>query len=207
MELKFPLQDDDAAREALESLRWPTGPNCPHCHAPSSDILKMDGKAHRDGVYNCRRCRKQFTVTVGTVMHRSKLPLSKWWRAVFTLARFIDAPSVEQLRAEMGVTYKTAWWIDATIRKAMEAHKGPTRVLGARVSKHVTARRRPPAKYRGKADYVRRNKERLIREGKWRDGEPKGSAETAAPRKTQEQRAALIMRTLIGVAPKRRRVR
>lgn len=70
--------DDDAAREHLEKLLWPNGPVCPHCGAGEDRVTKLQGKSTRPGVYKCKDCRKPFTVTVNTVMERSKVRLCKW---------------------------------------------------------------------------------------------------------------------------------
>ena len=82
--------DEDKAREALEALRWPDGPFCPHCGNSDQDkIAKVEGKkhSHRPGLYYCNDCKGQFTVTVGTVFERSKVPLTKWWLAAHLLKR------------------------------------------------------------------------------------------------------------------------
>ena len=75
--------DADEAREYLEAQRWPNGPECPHCgNFDQTKIKGLKGKAHRPGVYQCNECREQFTVTVGTVMERSNIPLNKWLLAI-----------------------------------------------------------------------------------------------------------------------------
>src|SRR5271154_5174180 len=71
------FQNAEKAREFLESLLWPDGPVCPHCEAVGC-AYHFDGKAHRPGVYKCKACEKQFTVTVGTLFERSHIPLHKW---------------------------------------------------------------------------------------------------------------------------------
>lgn len=68
--------DEDKAREHLESLRWREGPLCPHCG--SFNAKRLQGSKHRKGLVQCNYCREQFTVTVGTVFERSKVPLHKW---------------------------------------------------------------------------------------------------------------------------------
>ena len=76
------FQDETKAREALEAVLWPDGPICRHCGNSDPDkIAKMEGKSHRPGLYYCNECKGQFTVTVGTVFERSKIPLTKWWMA------------------------------------------------------------------------------------------------------------------------------
>ena len=78
IDLRNPIfNDDDAARQYLESVLWPQGPVCPRCGVMSDRITKMAGKSLRVCVYNCKDCRKPFSVTVGTVMERSHIPLSK----------------------------------------------------------------------------------------------------------------------------------
>ncbi|MCV3243767.1 IS1595 family transposase [Mesorhizobium sp. ZC-5] len=115
------FQDADAARIHLEAQRWPHGPNCPHCgNADATRITKMEGKAHRPGLYNCMECREQFTVTVGTVFERSKIALNKWLLATFLLSSSKKGMSSHQLHRMLGVTYKTAWFMAHRIREAMK---------------------------------------------------------------------------------------
>jgi transposase-like protein len=123
--------DDNAAREALEAIRWPDGPYCPHCgNSDQEKIAKGQGKAHRPGLYYCAACNDQFTVTVGTVMERSKVPLSKWLLAMHLMGASKKGVSALQLQRMLGVTYKTAWFLCHRIREAMKpAKRGP---LGGR---------------------------------------------------------------------------
>ncbi len=114
------FHDDDAAREALESIRWPDGPICPHCgNLDRERIAKGQGKAHRPGLYYCAACNGQFTVTIGTVMERSKIPLSKWLLAMHLMAASKKGMSALQLQRMLGVTYKSAWFLCHRIREAM----------------------------------------------------------------------------------------
>jgi transposase-like protein len=64
-----------AAREAIEAVLWPHGPVCHRCGS-FDRIGKVDGKSARPGLYYCGECKRQFTVTVGTIFERSKVPLS-----------------------------------------------------------------------------------------------------------------------------------
>ncbi len=80
----------------------------------------MKGKAHRPGVYQCAACREQFTVTVGTVMERSKIPLNKWLLATFLLNAGKKGTSAHQIHRTLGVTYKTAWFMCHRIRLMMD---------------------------------------------------------------------------------------
>lgn len=130
------FQDADKARLHLESVRWPNGPFCPHC-GEAEEIAALKGKSHRPGLYKCRSCRGQFTVTVGTVFERSKVPLNKWLLATYLLCGSKKGISSKQLERMLGVTYKTAWFMSHRIRegfregKAAEALGGPNKVVEA----------------------------------------------------------------------------
>lgn len=110
--------DDDAARAHLESIRWPAGPVCPHCGATEQQG-RLNGKAHRPGLLSCGACRSQYSVTVGTVFERSKVPLHKWVLATHLLCSSKKGISSHQLHRTLGVTYKTAWFMTHRIREAM----------------------------------------------------------------------------------------
>lgn len=125
------FHDDDAARAHLEEQRWPNGPVCPHCG--SVENRKLEGKAHRKGVFQCNGCREQFSVTVGTVFERSKVPLAKWVLATHLMAASKKGVSAKQVERMLGVSYKTAWFMMHRIREAMspgERDSGSTPVGG-----------------------------------------------------------------------------
>ncbi len=113
------FNDDNAAREHLEALRWPQGPVCPHCGGADRQS-RLEGKAHRPGVLFCGHCRQQYTVTVGTVFERSKIPLHKWVLATHLLCASKKGMSSHQLHRMLGVTYKTAWFMSHRIREAFK---------------------------------------------------------------------------------------
>lgn len=117
------FQDQDKAREYLESVRWPTGPVCPHCGVVGAHY-SIGGKAARPGLYKCKDCREQFTVTVGTVFERSKIALHVWLQAVYLLCSSKKGMSSHQLHRTLGVTYKTAWFMTHRIREAMKTNPG-----------------------------------------------------------------------------------
>jgi len=119
------FHDETVAREYLEGIRWPNGPVCPHCGVEGSHYA-LKGKAHRPGLWKCKDCRKQFSVTVGTVFERSKIPLTKWLMAAYLLCSSKKGISAHQLHRTLGVTYKTAWFLAHRIREAMiTAPTGP----------------------------------------------------------------------------------
>jgi transposase-like protein len=120
------FQDADKAREHLESIRWADGRFCPHCGETENTVaVKGKKRSHRDGLYYCNSCKGQFTVTVGTVFERSKVPLNKWLLANYLICSSKKGISAHQLHRTLGVTYKTAWFMAHRIREAMrEKHTG-----------------------------------------------------------------------------------
>src|SRR3546814_418639 len=118
--------DDGAAREHLEGLLWPNGPVCPHCgNADPERITKLKGKSTRPGVHKCKECRKPFTVTVGTVMERSKIKLAKWVLAAQLMASS-KGMSALQLQRMLGTNYETAWFLFHRLREcAIDPKRGP----------------------------------------------------------------------------------
>lgn len=120
MNLLNPIyQDADKAREHLEALLWPDGVVCPHCTSRDRSSKISGG---RDGLYFCntKDCRKQFSVTVGTVFERSKLPLNKWLLATHLMSASKTGISAHQLHRMLGITYKSAWFMCHRIREAMK---------------------------------------------------------------------------------------
>ncbi|MEK6245780.1 MAG: IS1595 family transposase [Pseudomonadota bacterium] len=120
-ELRF--TDETAARKHLEAQRWPNGPVCPHCGGLERNS-RLEGKAHRPGLWNCGDCRTQFSVTVGTVFERSKIPLHKWVLATHLLCASKKGMSSHQLHRMLDVTYKTAWFMTHRIREAFKTEIG-----------------------------------------------------------------------------------
>jgi transposase-like protein len=113
--------NEDKAREHLEALQWPNGPVCPHCgNCDGERITKMQGKSTRPGVYKCKDCRKPFSVTVGTVMERSKIPLTKWLAAMHLMTASKKGVSAHQLHRMLGITYEAAWFLAHRLREAMK---------------------------------------------------------------------------------------
>lgn len=117
MNLTDPLYSDpEAARQHLEALHWPEGPVCPHCGC-MDHITKLQGRSTRPGVYKCNDCEKPFTVTVGTVMEDSKIPLNKWLMAFALVNASKKGISAHQLHRMLGITYKSAWFLAHRIRE------------------------------------------------------------------------------------------
>lgn len=112
------FQTVEAARTHLESIRWPSGPVCPHCGAVERQS-RLEGKSHRAGLLFCGECREQYSATVGTVFERSKIPLHKWLLAMQLMCSSKKGVSSHQVHRTLGVTYKTAWFMTHRIREAM----------------------------------------------------------------------------------------
>ena len=112
------FKNERAARKHLEAIRWPDGPYCPHCGC-MDNAHRIKGKSARPGLWFCGDCRKQFTVTVGTLFERSKVPLHKWLLANHLICASKKGMSAHQLHRMLGVTYKTAWFMAHRIREAM----------------------------------------------------------------------------------------
>jgi transposase-like protein len=111
-----------AAIETLEAIRWPNGPICPHCGC-TGNVASLNGKACRPGLKKCRDCRKQFTVTVGTIFEDSHIPLNKWFIAIYLMCASKKSMSSHQIHRMLKVTYKSAWFMTHRIRYAM--HQEP----------------------------------------------------------------------------------
>jgi transposase-like protein len=118
------FQDAEKAREYLEVKRWPDGPVCPHCGVIGEAVrlaLEEGTKTHaRRGLLNCRACRKQFSVTVGTIFEDSHIPLNKWLMAYHLICASKKGMSAHQLHRMLGVSYKSAWFMAHRIRYTMK---------------------------------------------------------------------------------------
>ena len=112
---------EDKARELLETIRWPNGPVCPHCGVVEGHT-KLQGKAHRVGLYKCNACGGQFSVTVGTVMEQSHIPIRTWMMAFAILCSSKKGVSALQLQRQLGLgSYRSAWHMAHRIRHAMKS--------------------------------------------------------------------------------------
>jgi len=114
--------NEDEERAYLEQLRWPSGAVCPHCGAIGAYKLqpKADSnKPVRKGVWKCKACRKQFTVTVGTIFEDSHIPIHQWLSGIQFLCASKKGMSAHQLHRMLNVTYKSAWFVAHRIRYAM----------------------------------------------------------------------------------------
>jgi transposase-like protein len=124
---------EEAAIARLEGIVWPKGPHCPKCGGFDRITPVKGGRA---GLWRCGPCKREFTVTVGTIFERSHIPLHKWFQAAHLLASSKKGISAHQLHRTLKVTYKTAWFMAHRLREAMK--DGNTTRLGGGM-KHVEA--------------------------------------------------------------------
>ncbi len=115
------FHDEERAVEYLESVRWPSGPTCPHCGGSDKiyRIKQNKEKKIRIGLLRCNLCRKDFTVKVGTLFESSHIPLHKWLMATHLLISSKKGISSHQLHRMLGITYKSAWFMTHRIREAL----------------------------------------------------------------------------------------
>jgi len=119
------FHSDEKCVEVLEDLRWPSGAACVRCGDTAVDPVRR-GR----GLWMCRSCDHQFSVTAGTIMHRTRLPLRKWFVAIYLMCQSKKGMSAHQLHRMLGTTYRTAWHLCHRIREAMgnDPFTGPTLV-------------------------------------------------------------------------------
>lgn len=126
--------NDDSARAYLEGVRWRYGMYCPHCGSRTG-AYKIEARADsrrpaRKGLYKCKECRKQFTVTVGSIFEDSHIKLHVWLQAIHLLCASKKGMSAHQLHRMLGVTYKSAWFMAHRIRYAMTQQIFTTKLTG-----------------------------------------------------------------------------
>jgi transposase-like protein len=142
--------DDEAARIAFESVRWPDGPYCPHCGAFEA-VAPLGGESMGPGWYWCNKCREKFTVRVGSVLERSHIAMHKWLRAIRLMTGSKKGISAHQLHRMLGVAYRSAWFMAHRIRLAID--DSAPRALGGEgkfveATKHMSAARPATGKAR-----------------------------------------------------------
>jgi transposase-like protein len=116
------FSDEDAARALLEEMRWGKNPTCPHCGGlnPYKLVARKPGAKTRKGLWKCSQCRKQFTVTVATVIEDSRIPISKWLLGIRLIASSKKGMSAHQIHRMLGISYKAAWFMMHRLRYAMK---------------------------------------------------------------------------------------
>ncbi len=129
------IKSEAAAYEYLESLRWPDKPICPHCEVEGDHYYlnpQGEGRKTRTGrvserrVWKCREkgCRRQFSVTTGTIFHGSKIPLTTWLYVTFAMCASKNGIAAREIERTYKLTPKTAWFMTQRIREAMRSDSG-----------------------------------------------------------------------------------
>lgn len=104
---------DRQCAEHLTQLRWRDGFACPACGHPGSSYVATRR------LHQCTACRRQTSLTAGTIFHKTRVPLRKWFWALYRLGQDKKGISAMMLRKEIGVSYPTAWVMLQKIRHAM----------------------------------------------------------------------------------------
>jgi transposase-like protein len=131
MQLVDRIRTTGDAYAYMEQLRWPNGPVCPHCHettrlyflnpANGTSRKTRTGSMSQRRVWKCGACRKQFSVTTGTVFHGSKIDLRKWLFVIFEMCASKNGVSAREVERKYDLTPKSAWFMTQRIREAMKA--------------------------------------------------------------------------------------
>ncbi len=112
-EFQSRFRDDERCRAYLTACRWPEGFRCRHCGAASAFELP------RRGLWQCKACDRQTSVTAGTVLHRTRVPLTVWFWAAYLVTTHTPGLSAVQLQRQLGLSYETAWALLHKLRRAM----------------------------------------------------------------------------------------
>jgi transposase-like protein len=114
---RFP--DEESCRAFFESVLWPDGPVCPHCHGKKAWGLR----GQRPGLHECAGCGKQFTLTTKTPFHATKLSLWVWLQAMYYLCYSSKGVSSVYLARWLGLSQKSAWKILHALRAVLHIHQ------------------------------------------------------------------------------------
>lgn len=109
------FESEQVCREYLELFRWPEQVTCPYKDCGHNKVFRFSNGT----VYKCAKCRKQFSVKVGTIFHDSKIPLKKWYAAIYLITSHKKGISSIQLGKDIGVTQKTAWYMNHRVRHSL----------------------------------------------------------------------------------------
>ncbi len=119
--LKVLTWTPDECRAFIEAQRWPNGPVCPRCGVTNPSVVTRRSATKNvvKKLYSCRACRRQFTVTVGTIFEDSHIPLNKWLATIMLMCASKKGISAHQIHRMVGIHYRSAWYMCHRIREAM----------------------------------------------------------------------------------------
>lgn len=113
--------------EAIKQARWPDGFHCPRCHDVDHYVVGHGARK----LFQCNGCRHQASLTAGSLMEHTKLPLTVWFLAVYLISQAKTGLSSLALKRQLGVSYPTAWLLHQKINRAMAEQDGTHRLSGA----------------------------------------------------------------------------
>lgn len=136
MSLLTYFKNEQVCRDYLAEIRWAASPTCPYKDCGHSKVFTFaNGK-----VYKCSKCKKQFSVRVGTIFEDSKIPLQKWYAAIYLITAHKKGISSLQLHRDLGVTQKTAWYLLHRVRTSLglnDVEADETFIGGDEKNKHA----------------------------------------------------------------------
>ncbi|MEX2246114.1 MAG: IS1595 family transposase [Dehalococcoidia bacterium] len=156
------LSESDA-RAMLERIRWPNGPHCVFADCGGAEVYRIEvkGKTLKSGrvvgprhLLKCKACRRQFSVTKGTIFEDSKIPLRMWILVMYRMCSSKKGVSAHQIHREFGLSYESAWFMCHRVRYAM-ADKNPTKLSGVIEADETYVGGKP----RGHAEHRRKRRE------------------------------------------------
>jgi transposase-like protein len=119
---KSPLQNlmdnfsnEENSRALLERIRWPDGVRCPRDDCGSDQVMRFKSRP----IFKCKKCGRQFSVTVGTIFEDSHIPLRTWLHVIYLMCASKKGMSAHQIHRQFGLSYKSAWFMCHRIRYAM----------------------------------------------------------------------------------------
>jgi transposase-like protein len=115
IEFQKRFNTEEACHDHLFQMKWPEGYRCAKCNHDQCFVTKT----RKLKLYECKQCRYQATVTVETVMEKTRVDLTKWFWAIYLTAHDKRGVSAVMLSEELGLSYKTSWLMLHKIRKAM----------------------------------------------------------------------------------------
>ena len=115
---------EEQCREALFTWRWPKGFICPECGSSKHSVIETRA------LYQCSSCRSQISLTAGTILHSTKLPLKIWFRAIYHITQSKGGISSLELARRLGVTQNTAWKISHKLMQVMHEREAQKRLTG-----------------------------------------------------------------------------
>lgn len=120
------FKDEQTCREYLEQIRWNGNLTCVYDDCEGGKVHRFSNGIH----YKCSKCRRKFTVKVGTIFEESNIKLQKWYAAIYLITSHKKGISSLQLHRDIGVTQKTAWFMLHRVRNTLQLNTGKEKLTG-----------------------------------------------------------------------------